>query len=454
MGSNLLLNIASKGHTVAGFDVDSAKVEGLRGRSEGMQIRAYQDPAAFAAALAPPRPMLLLVPAGRIVDEAIESLLPHLSPGDFVIDGGNSHYKDTARRASTLEANGYGFLGLGVSGGERGARLGPAMMAGGTPENYARVQAVLESAAAKFEGEPCVALVGAGPAGHYVKMVHNGIEYAMMQSIAEVYDVLRRVLGHSLQDAANVFDRWTSSPLGGFLIEITASILAYRNPDDPDPLVELVLDKAKAKGTGKWTTQDAMDLGVPIPTIDASVSARQLSESRETRMKLATLIATPGSAVKPSLGAEELGLALEAAFWCAYIQGLSLIQAASHEYGFGTDLRKVTRIWRAGCIVRSRLLVPLAEASDRVSNRDHLLTDPALAARVTTLLPHLRTAVAASAEAGIPVPCLGASLSYLDGYRTARLPANIIQAQRDLFGAHGFERTDRPGVHHSDWGQP
>ncbi|HEY0867459.1 MAG TPA: NADP-dependent phosphogluconate dehydrogenase, partial [Fimbriimonas sp.] len=347
----------------------------------------------------------------------------------------------------------FGFLGLGVSGGESGARHGPAMMAGGTEQNYGRVREILEAIAAKYQGEPCVAHVGSGAAGHYVKTVHNGIEYGMMQLIAEAYDLFRRGFDWEHERIGDLFAQWNEGPIGGFLIEITAQILRYRE-EDGTVLVDLVSDKAKAKGTGKWTSQDALDLGVPVPTIDAAVSARILSAYKSER--LAVSADAPLRVDEPSVDeaslAERMEGALHASFLTVYAQGLAQIAAASQEYGFDTDLETVARIWRAGCIVRSRLLEPIREAYAKKPEMSNLLLDPSISATLKDLDASLREVAAAFPAKRIPAPCFSASLAYLDGYRSVRLPANLIQAQRDLFGAHTFERLDREGAFHSEWG--
>lgn len=453
MGSALLLNIAEHGHRVAGYDLDPSKVAAFEQEGAHLGVKGFTNAAEFAKSLIPPRPIMILVPAGPAVDSVIKSLLPVLQPGDFLIDGGNSFYKDTDRRNQDLIQRGFGFLGMGVSGGESGARNGPSMMPGGTAENFERVRPILESIAAKYDDQPCVALVGSGSAGHYVKTVHNGIEYAMMQLIAEAYDLMRRGLAMPQEEIADVVDGWVAGPFGGFLLEITARVLRYRD-EEGTLLVDVISDKAKAKGTGKWTSQDAMDLGVPVPTIDAAVTARMLSAQKSER--LAASAAAPKGEV-PVLDRmavlASLEGALHAAMLLSYSQGLSLIKVASQEYGYGTNLETVARIWRAGCIIRSKMLEPIRAAFARDPELKSLLLDPGISDVIRANDDALRGTVATFAGARIPAPCFSASLAYLDSYRSVRLPANLIQAQRDLFGAHTFERLDREGTFHSTWGE-
>ncbi len=446
MGHALLLNMADHGHSVAGFDTDPKKAEALS--KDGDKVEGFSDLAAFVSSIRKPRAIMMLVPAGKPVDSVIASVMPHLEAGDFLIDGGNSYFKDTIRRVDELAKTGIGFMGMGVSGGERGARRGPSMMPGGTPTDYERVRPILESVAAKHEGESCVALMGSGAAGHYVKTVHNGIEYAVMQIIAEIYDLQKTGLGKSNLEIAELFETWSQSQMGGFLVEIASTVLRYP-ADGGGQLVDLISDKAKSKGTGKWTSQDAMDLGLPIPTIDAAVSARELSGYKDERVRVAKLIGSISGSL--NLSVEQLAGAFTAASLLSYIQGLAQIVAASGEYGFGTDLTQVLRVWRAGCIIRSRLLDPLAQAVSKAPEITNLLLDADMAKLVEQSVIGLRGVVAEAVKAGIPVPALSASLAYFDGYRRERLPANLIQGQRDLFGAHTYERTDQPGSFHTLW---
>lgn len=450
MGGALLRNMADKGFDVSGYDLSAEKVASF---DDAERITATTDVAKFVKSIRAPRAIMLLVPAGAAVDSAIQAMLPHLSKGDFLLDGGNSYFKDTARREKELREAGYGFMGMGISGGERGARTGPSMMPGGTPENFERVRSVLEAVAARYNGEPCVALMGAGAAGHYVKTVHNGIEYAMMQLIAETYDLMRRTMGLSNADIADRFESWNETSVGGYLVEITTIVLRKKDEDGHTDLVDHISDKAKAKGTGKWTSQDAMDLGVAIPTIDAAVSARMLSSLKDERVAAEKLF---GSATALTEGEHEamiafLPRALLGAFLVAYAQGLSQIRAASEEYGFGTDLAAATRVWRAGCIIRSKLLGPIHDAIVAQPDLPNLLVAKAFESEIDGLMNALRSVVQAMIGHGIPCPCFSSALTYFDGYRSARLPANLTQGQRDLFGAHTYERTDREGTFHTHW---
>jgi len=444
MGRALLLNMASKGNAVAGYDTNPDKAHSLV-TEDGSRVQGFTDLAEFVASIRRPRPIMVLVPAGKPVDDVLEGLTAFLEPGDFVIDGGNSHFTDTNRRLAAMQDRAFGFMGMGVSGGERGARLGPSMMPGGTPEQYARVQPILESVAAQLDGVPCVALMGSGSAGHYVKMVHNGIEYAVMQILAEIYDLFTRGLGFSVPQTAEYLSEWATSEVGGYLVEITATVL--RAKDETGWIVDQISDRAKGKGTGKWTSQDAFNLGLPIPGIDAAVSARELSGLKDIRVALG--VDQVHSSLKATV--EDLKGAFAAASLLSYVQGLAQIAEASREYQYGTDLTQVTRVWGAGCIVRSQLLTPIRRSLAGQPETPNLLLDPEFRAEFLAHEPRLRTIVAAAAHAGIPVPVLGASLAYWDSLRSSRLPANLIQAQRDLFGAHTYERLDRPGTFHTDW---
>lgn len=453
MGMNLLLNMADHGHNVAGYSRDEAKVAKLVG-SELDNLSGFIDLEEFVKALVRPRVVLLLVPAGAPVDGVIKDLLPFLEPGDFIVDGGNSFFKDTTRRVEELKEKGIGFIGMGVSGGESGARRGPSMMPGGSAQDYERLRPMLESAAAKYNGEPCVALMGNGAAGHYVKMVHNGIEYGLMQMLAEVYDVMKRRLGLTNAQMADEFAAWNQGRLQSFLVEITESILRTKDELAEGDLVDAVSDKARAKGTGKWTSQDAMDLGMPVPTIDAAVTARELSDYKAQRIAAEALYDTVHvDAVDVKHELEDLESAYFTAFYLTYAQGLAQIQAASKEYGFDTDLPTVAKVWRAGCIIRSSQLDAMRAAYERTPDLPNLLLDPEVAHEVLGSVEGLRATVRRCIECGLPAPALSASLAYFDGFRTGRSPANLIQAQRDFFGAHTYERLDREGSFHSKWGQ-
>jgi 6-phosphogluconate dehydrogenase len=398
----------------------------------------------------------MLIPAGKPVDDNIASLKPYLQPGDVIIDGGNSFFEDTQRRVKELGQDGLLFIGMGVSGGESGALWGPSMMPGGAVEAWARVRPVLESIAARAEdGQPCVAWMGPGGAGHYVKMVHNGIEYGDMQLIAEVYDLLHRGAGISNLELADIFDQWNQQELRSYLVEITAHILRRQDEDTGQSLVDLILDEAAQKGTGKWTSQSALDLGIPIPTIDAAVGSRFLSALKPQRSAAARVL---GSSHKYAGDKDSLvdaaGKALYASKVTSYAQGINLLKAASDEYAWSLEISQIVRIWRAGCIIRAALLNDIAAAYQRNSDLDNLLLDDAFKSAVLSRQAAWRLVVQAAFGLGIPMLATGASLAYFDAYRSERLPANLTQAQRDYFGAHTYRRIDKDGVYHTSWDTP
>lgn len=454
MGMNLLLNLADRGNLVAGYSRDRGKSAQLH-KLPADNIDGFDDLPAFVAALRRPRVVMLLVPAGPTVDSVVAGLRPLLERGDFIVDAGNSYYRDTMRRIAELAADGIEFVGMGVSGGESGARHGPSMMPGGGQRAWERLRVLLESAAARVGGEPCVALMGEGAAGHYVKMIHNGIEYALMQMLAECYDLMKRRLGMSNEAMAAEFARWDAGRLHSYLVEITVEVLRTPDPLGSGALVDAVLDRARAKGTGKWTSQDAMDLGVPVPAIDAAVGARELSARKGERERLAKLYPdVPPVAASATEALARLEQAYHASAWIAYAQGLVQIAHASAEHGFGTDLATVARIWRAGCIIRAAILDPIAAAFSADPELANLLEAPIAVAALRDSIGGLRATLQDAIGAGVPVPALGAALAYFDGMRSARLPANLIQGQRDHFGAHTYERVDREGTFHSAWGTP
>jgi 6-phosphogluconate dehydrogenase len=453
IGRNLLLNAAGHGFSAAGYDVNPAILARLQAEAGDLPVLAAPDAASFVEALRRPRAVLVLVPAGPPVENVISALLPHLEKGDLVVDGGNSHFRDTDRRAEALAKVGIGFLGLGVSGGERGARFGPSLMAGGREEDYRRVQPLFAAIAARAGGEPCAALLGPGSAGHYVKMVHNGIEYGLIQLLAEAYDLMKRGLGLGNDDLAQTFAAWNQGALNGFLVETCAVV--FRHPDDlgEGRLVDAILDAAGQKGTGAWASAEALALGSPAPVIDAAVWMRSLSRLKGERVAAAQVLPGPG----PWLAADQeqalaaLHGALLAGMFLAYAQGLALLGAASLAYRYGLALAAATGVWRAGSIIRSRLLEEIHRAYLRDPGLANPLLDPALAARLGERLPGLRATVRSAAQAGLPAPAFSAALAYLDGYRSDWLPANLVQALRDDFGAHGYERVDRPGTFHTEW---
>ena len=453
MGRNFLLNLADRGFAVAGYDNDPAKVSALTQAAGTQDIRGAASLGEFVALLRSPRAVMLLVPAGPPVDAVLDALLAHLQPGDVVIDAGNSHFTDTDLRARRLAERGIPFLGVGISGGEDGARHGPSLMPGGPREAYERVRPMFEATAAQVQGEPCVAYLGPGSSGHYVKMIHNGIEYGLMQLIAETYDLMKRGLGLSDDELHEFYAGWNQGELEGYLVEITSRIFSQPDAATGRRLIDEVRGVAGQLGTGLWTTQSALELGVPVPTIDAAVAMRHLSalESERTAASLALPGPAPLFAGDREVLLKQLSRALYLGTIITYAQGLALLRAASEKYGYGLDLSAVARIWRGGCIIRTAVLEHVREAFHREPALANLLISPELAARIATHQADLRAVVVAAAQLGLPVPGLMAALGYLDGYRSAWLPANLIQAQRDFFGAHTYERTDTGGVFHTEW---
>lgn len=455
MGRNLALNMADHGYSIAGYDTDAAKVRSLDEYGKKSPVRAFHNVRDFVSSLEAPKKVLLLVPAGPIVDEVIGSLLPYLQVKDILIDAGNSFYKDTERRAAELSKKGIFVLGVGVSGGEEGARRGPSIMPGGPPEAYAHVRPIFEAAAARVDGSPCVAYLGPGSAGHYVKMVHNGIEYALMQLISETYDIMSRGLGCSNDELAEVYGAWNRGPLNGYLIEITARIFRKVDAKTKKRLVDVILDVAHQKGTGSWTTESAMELDVAIPNIDAAVDMRYMSAAKALRELESKLLGgpPPGIPADRTVFIDDLGKALFAGFAIAYAQGFALLAEASREKAYALDLETIASIWRGGCIIRSALLEKILTAYRRKKDLVHLLADPDLAAELKVAQRSLRTVVKTAATSGVPSPGMMAALSYYDSLRSARLPANLIQAQRDYFGSHTYQRIDEPGTFHTEWSE-
>lgn len=453
MGANLALNLAEKGRALAVFNRSPEKTRRFLAQApSGLDLSPAYSPAELVARLAPPRTLLLMVPAGAPVDAVLAELCLLLAPGDLVIDGGNSHFKDSQRRHDELAAQGLAFIGLGVSGGEEGARHGPSLMAGGEAAAWQRIAPWLEASAAQVAGEPCAALLGPAPAGHYVKMVHNGIEYALMQLIAEAHDLMTRGLGLAWEPQAEAFAAWADGPAGGFLVEISARVLAARDDLTGQPLLEVVSDRAGQKGTGIWTSQEALALGAPTTLIDQAVAARLLSRRAALRRELAPSLGGPRPAVLPAEPwLPRLESALVLGFLLAYAQGFDLLRAASAAYGWDLDLARVAAIWRGGCIIRARLLGPIRAALAANPGLEHLLLAPELAAIARQRRADLAAVSEALAGLGLPAPVSMASLAYLDSLRATILPTRLLQAQRDLFGNHGFERVDRPGDFHAAW---
>ena len=459
MGRNLALNMASRGVRVAVWNLEPQWIDDFLAAhpSEGfVGARTFED---LAAALGRPRRIMMMIPAGKPVDEVIGKLRGLLEPGDVLIDGGNSWFEDTRRRESALRADGIHFVGCGVSGGEDGARYGPSLMPGGSAESWLAMRDVLEAIAARTDAGPCVTHVGPDGSGHFVKMAHNGIEYADMQLIAEAWDVMRRGLGMSAAETADVFERWNQGPLESFLVELTARVCRVVDAESGQALVDRVLDKAGQKGTGRWTAQVALDLAVPVPTIAAAIDARVLSSMKEERERASRAIQGPPPEVAFNASdrariIDDLADALYASRICAYAQGLALIRAESLHYEWNVNLAEIARIWRAGCIIRARLLDPVRHAFGREPGLSNLVLDPEISRIVAAAGNGWRKTVARAASSGVPMPAHATALAYFDSYRTARLPQNLIQAQRDAFGAHTYERIDRVGPVHSDWTPP
>ena len=452
MGSNLALNIEDHGFSVAIWNREPENTRRFCDENRGKKFQAAKTLEEFVAAVERPRRIMLMIKAGAPVDEMLEKLLPMLEAGDVVIDGGNSWFKDTQRRALRLHERNLHFVGAGVSGGEEGARFGPSLMPGGTSESWEAIRDVFEAIAARSDSGPCVTHCGPDGAGHFVKMVHNGIEYGDMQLIAEAYDLLRRGLGMDANQLAGVFEEWNRGPLQSFLIEITAKIFRKRDDRTGAALVDRILDKAGQKGTGKWTAQVALDVAVPIPTIAAAIDARVLSSMKGERVAASSLLSGPS--ISGSLSVEDVHDALYAAKICSYAQGFALMQAGSHEWKWDIDLREVARIWKAGCIIRAKFLDSIMRAFERRADLPNLLLDDAFRTDLANVQPQWRRCAAFAQTNGIAAPAFASSLAYFDSYRTADLPQNLTQAQRDFFGAHTYQRNDAgddaPFVH-TDW---
>lgn len=525
MGRNFLLNVAEHGISGVGYDLGADKRQLLLEEGKDFEIRAADSIADFCAMLERPRKIMLLVPAGKIVDSVISDLLPHIEAGDIIIDGGNSHFTDTEIREKFLGEKGIEFLGVGVSGGEEGARHGASIMPGGKREVYEQVAPILEAASAKVGGEPCVTYIGTSSAGHFVKMVHNGIEYGLMQILAETYDFMARVLRMTYPEMSETFEKWNNSELNSFLVEITAEVLRKTDVETGKPLVEMVLDKAGQKGTGKWTSQAAMDFGVPIPTIDSAVSMRQISAQKDIRALVAQKYGSQPVITEKQLSVgsgaaetvtserlfdakaararsdvetkvsefhqsnieeqtaihaehtvenvadrdknaavrehytenfeqfvEELKNALLSSFVVTYAQGMSLLQMASVEKNYGLNLSEIARIWRGGCIIRSALLEEMRRAYSENRDLPNLILDNQFAEILNENRKDWRTVNEKFTESRVPALCLSSALAYFDAFRSERLPANLIQAQRDFFGAHTYQRIDKNGIFHTpDW---
>jgi 6-phosphogluconate dehydrogenase len=462
MGQNLILNMADHGFTVAAYNRTTSRVdEFIAGPAGGKPIVGCRSPEELVASLARPRRVMMMVKAGQPVQAVIDRFVPLLEPGDILIDGGNSYYSDTERRIEALEPHGLLYLGTGISGGEEGARLGPSIMPGGSADAWPHLKAIFQSIAAKVGPDsdiPCCEWIGAGGSGHYVKMVHNGIEYGDMQLICEAYSLLRDGLGLTNDELYDVFAEWNAGDLDSYLVEITRDIFSVRDPETGNALVDMVLDRAGQKGTGRWTAQEALELSVPTTLVTEAVFARSLSAQKDRRVRASEILTGPAgalerfrSSVYASRFVESVRHALFASKICSYAQGFVQLEAAAEKYGWELEYGEIAMLWRGGCIIRAAFLERIKEAFDREPDLENLLLDPYFRDALESSQASWREVVATAARLGIPVPAFCAGLSYYDGYRTARLPQNLLQAQRDYFGAHTYERIDREGKFHTDW---
>jgi len=456
MGQNLALNVESKGFTCAVYNRTNARTrEFVAAKCAGKNIVPSYSLRRFIGSIKRPRKVMLMVKAGAAVDAFIDKLVPLLDKGDLIIDGGNSYFKDTIRRNAALERKGILYIGTGVSGGEEGALKGPAIMPGGQKKAWTLVKPILTKVAAQVDGAPCCTYIGPDGAGHYVKMVHNGIEYGDMQLICEAYYIMANALGLNAAQLHQVFARWNRGDLDSYLIEITRDIFARTDPDTGKPLVEVIMDKAGQKGTGKWTSQDALDLGVPAPTIAEAVFARCISAVRDERVAASKILRGPRSqrwrGIETNKAIAAIRKALYASKVCSYAQGFALMREAGNEYGWSLDFGEIAMIWRGGCIIRARFLHKIKDAFDRDPALPNLLLDPYFQKIVEGAQKSWRLVVSTASQLGIPIPAFSSALCYFDSYRRPRLSANLIQAQRDYFGAHTYERLDKPGSFHTEW---
>jgi len=457
MGENLVLNAERNGFSSVVYNRTYSKTEDfLSGRGAGKNIQGATDLQDFVNKLERPRRILMMVKAGGPVDAVIEQISPYLDEGDLLIDGGNSEYHDTERRVAELESKSFGFIGMGVSGGAKGALEGPSMMPGGTKSSYDAIESLVRKMAAQVEDGPCVTYIGPGGSGHFVKTVHNGIEYGIEQILAEGYDLMKRVGGMSSLEMADVFAHWNSTEeLSSYLVEITEVCLRTMDPDDGTPLVDKIQDKAGQKGTGLWTVVSALQMGASVPTIYAALNGRVMSSMKDQRTKAEPIL--KGPAIKSfDMGTSADGMsplmdAMVLACMASYAQGMELLRIASAEHNYNLNMPSIAQIWKGGCIIRARLLKRIQDAFNANPQLENLLIDPWFADQVNRRLPGLAKVVAGAAEAGVPVPCLSSTLDYINSYRTARLPQNLVQAMRDCFGSHTYERVDKDGIFHTEW---
>jgi 6-phosphogluconate dehydrogenase len=453
MGKSLALNFESKGYSVSLYDVFSETTKKIIDSNPTKNLKGTYSIEEFINSLEVPRKILLMVKAGEVTDKAIDSLLPYLSEGDILIDGGNTLFTDTIRRNRSLQEKGINFIGAGVSGGEEGALKGPAIMPGGQREAFELVRPLLENIAAKVDGDPCCTYIGPDGAGHYVKMVHNGIEYGDMQLICEAYFLLKNTLNLTYEELHEIFAEWNAGELDSYLMEITANIFTKVDEETGKPLVDVILDTAGQKGTGKWTSKDALDLGVPLPIITESVFARFISAMKDERVKASKILSGPNKTFNGDKKEfiESVRKALYMSKICSYAQGFAQLKAASDEYNWDLQYGSIAMIFRGGCIIRAGFLQNIKEAYDREANLANLMLDPYFKEIVEGYQTALRDTISTAVQHGIPVPALSSALSYYDSYRTETLPANLLQAQRDYFGAHTYKRIDKEGTFHTDW---
>ena len=449
MGRNLLLNMADKGFSVTGYDRDQKMIDKLETEGKAHHLTGFTNINKFVDSLDSPRILILLVPAGPIVDSVIAELKPLLSKDDLIIDSGNSHFTDTDNRIAELSKDGLHFFGMGISGGEEGARFGPSMMPGGDRKAYNNVAEILEATAAKVNGEPCVTYLGPGASGHFVKMVHNGIEYAIMELIAETYAILKNGLGKSNDEISKIFADWDQGKLQSYLVEITGKIFLFKDKETGTDLLDHLKDQAKSKGTGKWTSQVSMDIQLPIPTINEAVSNRDLSKFKELRETLNKRFPKPNNKLKLTI--EEIENAFYFAMISAYAQGMHLLVQASREYDYDLKMQDIAKIWRGGCIIRAAFLEDIYKAFEKDHKLEHLFLDEPIQKIIENAYPSALKTTIAAMQAGIGMAAFASTLTYFDTLTTGEMPSNLIQAQRDFFGAHTFERNDEEGIFHADW---